>query len=430
LTLEAKSKKNMKKTSKPLEFSATCNRRQFLRNAGIAATGAVLAPHVLFGCQPADDRQVRLGIVNYGYGRRFYFHEHPNCTIEAVVSDFSGERLSRLLDSYGASRSYDTIDELLADPDIDAVFTSAPIPDRAREVLKILNAGKHVLSMDNAAMTLEECRELKETVERTGLVYMMAETSVYRQNTISVQNYYHEGKFGKIFCVDAEYLHPAIESLWYDSEGNPTWHRGFPPIQYITHCTSFFIAVTGERLTHVSCLGWGDDSPILIDNAYENPFWNETALFKSEGGTMVRLRVWRRGAAHITERADWYGDKMSFNSQHPNGMEAKLVHASEELGPDEGGFMVQQPVVELYEQPLYWQTDMLPEPLRHDSNHDGSHSFITHDFIDAILNNRSPDVDIYEALAYTAPGIVAHQSALQGGEWLEIPQFDLKAEGR
>jgi hypothetical protein len=33
-------------------------------------------------------------------------------------------------------------------------------------------------------------------------------------------------------------------------------------------------------------------------------------------------------------------------------------------------------------------------------------------------------VNIYEALAYTAPGIVAHQSALNNGEYLKIPVFD------
>ena len=39
------------------------------------------------------------------------------------------------------------------------------------------------------------------------------------------------------------------------------------------------------------------------------------------------------------------------------------------------------------------------------------------------MNDRRPTVDIYEALAYTVPGIIAHESALRGGERLEIPQF-------
>ena len=67
---------------------------------------------------------------------------------------------------------------------------------------------------------------------------------------------------------------------------------------------------------------------------------------------------------------------------------------------------------------------MLPKPLRHDSGHGGSHTFITHEFIDALINNRQPAVNIYESIAYTAPGIVAHQSALKDGETMKIPDFD------
>ena len=63
-------------------------------------------------------------------------------------------------------------------------------------------------------------------------------------------------------------------------------------------------------------------------------------------------------------------------------------------------------------------------PLRHDSGHEGSHTFITHEFISALLQNRQPTVNVYEAVAYTAPGIVAHQSALKGGEQMKVKQFD------
>lgn len=66
---------------------------------------------------------------------------------------------------------------------------------------------------------------------------------------------------------------------------------------------------------------------------------------------------------------------------------------------------------------------MLPEPLRHPSGHDGSHTFLTHEFIDALVNERKPSIDVYEALAYTVYGIIAHKSALEGGKQLEIPQF-------
>ncbi len=67
---------------------------------------------------------------------------------------------------------------------------------------------------------------------------------------------------------------------------------------------------------------------------------------------------------------------------------------------------------------------MLPEPLRHGSGHGGSHTFLTHEFIDALVNERQPAIDIYESLAYTVPGIIAHQSAVQGGKQMKIPSFD------
>ena len=67
---------------------------------------------------------------------------------------------------------------------------------------------------------------------------------------------------------------------------------------------------------------------------------------------------------------------------------------------------------------------MLPEPMRHESGHGGSHVFISAEFVNALLENREPAIDVYESLAMTAPGIVAHQAALKEGEQLPVPQFD------
>jgi hypothetical protein len=67
---------------------------------------------------------------------------------------------------------------------------------------------------------------------------------------------------------------------------------------------------------------------------------------------------------------------------------------------------------------------MLPEPMRHNSGHGGSHTFIAAEFVNALLEEREPEIDIGHALAMTVPGIVAHQSALRDGEQLDVPQFD------
>ncbi len=80
--------------------------------------------------------------------------------------------------------------------------------------------------------------------------------------------------------------------------------------------------------------------------------------------------------------------------------------------------------VESVDVPQYWKGDMLPESMRHPSGHDGSHTFVAAEFINALVEDREPVIDVYESLAMTVPGIVAHQSALKGGEQMTVPSFD------
>ena len=54
-----------------------------------------------------------------------------------------------------------------------------------------------------------------------------------------------------------------------------------------------------------------------------------------------------------------------------------------------------------------------------------SHGYLTNDFIESILLEKQPTVGISEALNMTLAGVVAHQSALKGGEWMKIPQYEL-----
>lgn len=398
------------------------HRRQFIRSSGMAAAGIALTSHFAFAGEPVRKRKIRMGIIGGRFGAGFYFHEHPNCIVEAV-SDLRADRRAVLENTYRCKKSYESLEKLLQDRKIDAVFIATPAPDHVRHAVAALEAGKHVLCAVPAAMTLEECEQLRSTVQRTGLTYMMAETTTYRQNTISVKKMYHEGDFGTIFSAAAEYNHPGLEVLYMEN-GTPTWRHGFPPMHYPTHCTAFLIAVTGERLTEVSCLGWGDESPALAGNPYNNPFWNETAFFKTNRGTPFRVEVNWKGALREVERGEWRGDKMSFFSAMKEGEKHTIVHAADTLGRDDAGFVHKSSLVEEYNQPKWWQTELLPEPLRHDSGHDGSHTFITHEFINALIHDRKPEVDVHEAIAYTAPGIVAHQSALRNGETLKVPSFD------
>ncbi|NCC59661.1 MAG: Gfo/Idh/MocA family oxidoreductase [Verrucomicrobiae bacterium] len=399
------------------------NRRKFLKKAGVGTATIVLSPKLIFPQRKDEVKKVRVGIIGGRFGLGFQFHEHPDCIVEAV-SDLIPGRRDALMKTYHCSKSYESLETLIKDSNIDAVFIATGAPDHAKHVISSLNAGKHVLCAVPAAMNLEECHEILDTVKKSGLTYMMAETSVWRQSMITVKKLYDEKAFGNLMSYAAQYNHPGLETL-YVNNGQKTWRYALPPMLYPTHCTGFIVGLTRERLTDVSCIGWGDNDPILQNNQYNNPFWNESALFKTSNGLSFPVEINWKGALRGSERGEWHGDKMSVVMSHGEKSGSVLVKAGEKIVKDDGGFNIAENIVEGFPDTDWWKTDMLPEPLRHASGHDGSHCFITHEFIDSIANNRTPEVDIYQALAMTAPGIVAHQSALKGGEHLKIPSFDI-----
>jgi hypothetical protein len=89
---------------------------------------------------------------------------------------------------------------------------------------------------------------------------------------------------------------------------------------------------------------------------------------------------------------------------------------------DENGYPAGDVKIEAHQMPDYLVR--LPEPLRVKSGHGNSHTFLTHEFVSALVGERRPAIDIYEALAYTVPGIVAHESAMRDGERRMVPSFD------
>jgi len=289
-----------------------------------------------------------------------------------------------------------------------AIFTGAP--DHARHVLMTMDAGKHCISAVPACLTLEEAHQMKAKKEQTGLKYMMAETSYYRQHCIAARKLYRDGAFGELFYSEVEYYHPGIGAekdglSWWN--GKRTWRHGLPPMFYPTHSTGFLVGVSTERLTEVSCLGWADpNEPAWKDNVYKNPFGACMAMMKTDRGHMCRCGVFWHGTAH-GERAQWFGTKMSYYMPSGAGQPFRLQGKNAPKWKRLPDFL-----------------HMLPKSMRHGSGHGGSHTFITHEFVAALVEEREPAVDIYEALAMTVPGIIAHQSALKGGEQMKVPSFD------
>ena len=385
------------------------DRRGFLETLGAISLGTVATGSLTASAAPArnsqpgkpwepvSDRRVRVGIVGYGvcrFGAQFGFQDHPNVEVVAV-SDLIPERRQGLMKACRCEKSYESLEVLVQDPKIDAIFVATDAPSHARHCMEALNHGKHAMSAVPAVFgSLEQAEQLVETVQRTGLKYMMAETSCYRANCHAMRQIYRAGGFGRLIYSEGEYYHYGPTPLGSFKQ----WRTGMPPLWYPTHSTAYYVGVTGKRFTSVSCQGFSVGYAAYQPgaNRYNNTFTDEVALFRTSEGGSSRMLMCKGVHGFVVETGRVFGEK---------GRMAEM---------DYQGAMKDLP--DLTRPPL--------PPGMPAGGHGGSHGLLTDEFITAILQDRQPLVNVYEALAMTVPGVVAHQSALKDGETLTVPQYD------
>ena len=354
-------------------------------------------PNATKGWQPVSDRRLRVGIVGYGvcqFGAAFSFQDHPNVEVVAV-SDLIPERCAALAAACRCQKTYPSLEELVKDDRIEAVFVATDAPSHARHCIEVLGRGKHVASAVPAVFgSLEDADALFEAVKTSGLKYMMFETSCFHEDLHAMREIYRAGGLGQLVYSEGEYYHYMAEPI----ASYKDWRVGLPPQWYPTHSNAYQVCVTGGSFTEVSCMGMPSTIKHLLqaNNIYKNPFGTEIALFRTSEGGMSRMAVSWDTPGDGGERGRIRGQRGSFYGKY-EGLEKKL--------PDT-------------------KRPPLP-PTVAAGGHGGSHGYLMNEFVTAILQNRMPLVDVAWALNMTVAGIVAHQSAIKGGETMKIPQFKL-----
>src|SRR6187455_81994 len=124
-----------------------------------------------------SDRKVNIAIVGLGFGAEFIpiYQKHPNANMYAICQR-TKSRLDEVGKAFGVEKRYTDFDELIKDPKVDAVHINTPIHLHAKQSIAALKAGKHVACTVPMGTSLDECRQIVELTEKTGLTYMMMET--------------------------------------------------------------------------------------------------------------------------------------------------------------------------------------------------------------------------------------------------------------
>jgi predicted dehydrogenase len=371
-------------------------------------------------------KPINVAIVGLGFGAEFIpiYQRHPRANLHAICQR-TESKLNEVGDAFGVERRYASYDELLADPDVDAVHINTPIPDHAPQSIAALKAGKHVMCTVPMATSIEDCRAIVNLVKETGLKYMMAETVVYAREFLFVKEMYERGELGKIQFLQASHQQ--------DMDGWPNYWPGLPPMHYATHCVGPCLALTRAEAEYVSCFGSGTIREELIGK-YNSPFAVETTHIKFRDSDLT-ARIYRSlfdTARQYRESFDVYGSKQAFEWPLIEG-EQPVLHTAKKPEPE----IPQRVTVPDYAR-------LLPEEIQRfttggvydtdehqhlsftqGAGHGGSHPHLVHEFVSALTEDRDPYPNAVQSANWTCVGICAHQSALKGGEIVRLPEFTL-----
>ena len=139
---------------------------------------------------PVSDRKIRVGLVGYGvckFSAAFGFQNHPNVEVVAV-SDLIPDRCAELSKVTKCKKTYPSLEELVKDKSIEAVMISTDPPHHVEHCILALEHGKHVaVNVPALWGNVEDADRLYEAVKKSGLKYMMFETSSFHEDLYAMR---------------------------------------------------------------------------------------------------------------------------------------------------------------------------------------------------------------------------------------------------
>lgn len=380
-------------------------------------------------------KKVRMAIM--GCGPRgsmlseIYAH-HPQLELVAFCDsalDLAKNTAADINSKFGLNASaFLSYEEMLKGAAFDVLFIASDPDVQVEYACDAMKRGIHVMTDVPAAYTIEQCYNLVNTVRATGAKYQLAEQTRYWHFIRLWREMAQRGEFGKIIYAEGEYLH--YEPCWDFFRNKKTGHRirtndpsyhnnpDFEkswryryfahPIYYLPHELSPLLSITCGRISKVSCIGTRNES-------YSTKGFNirdiEAALMYNTNDIVFSLRVGFTSP---------YGNK-SGTSAH--WYQVKGTTRSVEWCRS----TIDKP--KMYTPETNWTEHdwTLEDPNANEfirsTPHGGADYYPIDTFIEAILLDKTPPMDVYLAVESAAPAILAAESSERGGVLLEVPDF-------
>lgn len=376
--------------------------------------------------------EVRFGIVG-GSSRSWNFcrviSAVKNARLVAICEKIEA-RLNKTLQKYGTPdiKGYLDYEDMLKNSEIDAVVVCTEPANFSKLTQMALRAGKHVITEVPSAQTRQDLWDMIVAVEKSGLVFEMAEQMRYAPFVTAWKSMVEQGKLGKIVFAEGQYLHGLSPTYYYydeatgerisyeETKNNPNARKSriwdtFPHcIYYSPHDLSPLLKVLDDRVIEVTCFMSEPQSAVYPDLPASDI---EVALMRTAKGTIIRQATGftvpvPAGVGH------WY---------HVMGTKG-LVETSRSYNEKGRMFLADSQMIDmaLVDWGYNWEHDrMLPVAEAADSGHGGLDYYPIHNFVQAILKGTPVEMGVYAAAETAIPAIVAMESAEQGGKPLPVP---------
>ena len=331
----------------------------------------------------------------------------------------------RLQASPSATRTTRTCSPI---PNVDFVHINTPIPDHAPQSIAALKAGKHVMCTVPMATTVEECQQIVELVEEDRPQVHDGRDGRLRPRVLcSSRSCTTKGELGKIQFLQASHQQ--------DMDGWPNYWPGLPPMHYATHCVGPCLALTRAEAEYVSCFGSGTHPQGADRASTTRPSPSRRATSSSadsdSDGPHLPLAV-RHGPAIPRElRRLRHEEVLRVAADRRGG--AGAAHG-EEAGAGDSRSASRCPTTPICcprrssasrRKGVYDCRATRTCRSCRAAGHGGSHPHLVHEFVSALVG-RPRSVSQRGAVGQLdLRRHLAHESALKGGEVIQLPAFTL-----
>jgi Oxidoreductase family, NAD-binding Rossmann fold len=431
------------------------SRRNFVKSTAVGGAGLLIASDMLgrditinapksdnatmIGVPFEAHERVRLGIIGVG-GRGSSLLEDL-LAVEKVevkaICDLVPEKVAKAQKAVTAAgqpeptgfskgeRDFENLTKL----DLDIVYVATPWNWHVPMAVSAMKNGKHAAVEVPACSTLDECWELVNTSESTRKHCVILENCCYGATEMMVLGMVRDGVFGEITHGEAAYLHD-LRGILTSSEGEGLWRRvshmkrdgNLYPTHGLGPVAHYMDIHRGDRFDYMVSVSSREASLSAYVKATfpdGDPKWAEkyvcgdmnTSIIKTIKGRTILLQHDVVNPRPYSRLNLIEGTKGAF-ADYP----ARVFVD----GPKKEDWETLDAFKDKYEHPLWKTTGELARKM---GGHGGMDYVMNYRLMDCLKRGLVPDIDVYDAAAWSCPTPLSEKSVAQNGSSQKFPDF-------